>query len=160
QRRTPDPSKRREIIYDIQRHLAQQQYYVQMPSAIYVAVWEGALKNYGPNMGYDYGGRLMAAWLHRGEAARLPPSASRSAASAQGLSRQASPRRGPVAPDRVADRLRPAAIDSRRRGGPDAGREGLREGHRRAARQARPRPSAAGPVLRVAREGGARRPGR
>ena len=65
QRRTFDAGKRREIIYDIQRHLAKQQYYIQMPSAIYVAVWEGALKNYGPNMGYDYGGRLMAAWLDR-----------------------------------------------------------------------------------------------
>jgi peptide/nickel transport system substrate-binding protein len=65
QRRTSDPAKRREIIYDIQRHLAKQQYYVQMPSGIYVAVWEGAVKNYGPNMGYDYGGRLMAAWLDR-----------------------------------------------------------------------------------------------
>jgi peptide/nickel transport system substrate-binding protein len=65
QRRTFDAGKRREIVYDIQRHLAKQQYYVQMPSAIYVAVWEGALKNYGPNMGYDYGGRLMAAWLDR-----------------------------------------------------------------------------------------------
>src|SRR5207249_8723074 len=32
-----------------------------LPSGIYIAVWEGALKNYGPNMGYDYGGRLMAA---------------------------------------------------------------------------------------------------
>jgi peptide/nickel transport system substrate-binding protein len=65
QRRTLDIAKRREIIYDIQRHLAKQQYYVQMPSAVYVAVWEGALKNYAPNMGYDYGGRLMAAWLDR-----------------------------------------------------------------------------------------------
>ncbi|HZO41924.1 MAG TPA: ABC transporter substrate-binding protein [Methylomirabilota bacterium] len=65
QRRTADPAKRREIIYDIQRHLAKQQYYVQMPSGIYIAVWEGAVKNYGPNMGYDYGGRLMAAWLDR-----------------------------------------------------------------------------------------------
>jgi peptide/nickel transport system substrate-binding protein len=65
QRRTLDPIKRREVIYDIQRHLALQQYYVQMPSAVYVAVWEGALKNYGPNMGYDYGGRLQAAWLDR-----------------------------------------------------------------------------------------------
>jgi len=65
QRRTLDLTKRREIIYDIQRHLAKQQYYVQMPSAIYVGVWERALKNYGPNMGYDYGGRLMAAWLDR-----------------------------------------------------------------------------------------------
>jgi peptide/nickel transport system substrate-binding protein len=65
QRRTFDPVKRREVIYDIQRHLAQQQYYVQMPSGVYIAVWEGALKNYGPNMGYDYGGRLQAAWLDR-----------------------------------------------------------------------------------------------
>jgi peptide/nickel transport system substrate-binding protein len=65
QRRTLDLAKRRDIIYDIQRHLAKQLYYVQMPSSIYIAVWEGALKNYGPNMGYDYGGRLMAAWLDR-----------------------------------------------------------------------------------------------
>jgi len=65
QRRTFDQAKRREIIYDIQRHLAKQQYYVQMPSGVYIAVWEGAIKNYGPNMGYDYGGRLMAAWLDR-----------------------------------------------------------------------------------------------
>lgn len=27
--------------------------------------WDGALKNYGPNLGYDYGGRLMSAWLDR-----------------------------------------------------------------------------------------------
>jgi peptide/nickel transport system substrate-binding protein len=65
QRRTFDVAKRREIIYDIQRHLAKKQYYVQMPSGIYIGVWEGALKNYAPNMGYDYGGRLMAAWLDR-----------------------------------------------------------------------------------------------
>ena len=65
QRRTLDVTKRREIIYDIQRYLAKQQYYVQMPSQIYLGVWEGALKNYAPNMGYDYGGRLMAAWLDR-----------------------------------------------------------------------------------------------
>jgi len=65
QRRTADVAKRRELIFDIQRHLAKQQYYVQMPSAVYVAVWEGALKNYAINMGYDYGGRLQAAWLDR-----------------------------------------------------------------------------------------------
>jgi len=65
QRRTFDAAKRRELIYDIQRHLAKQQYYVQMPSGVYIAVWEGALKNYGSNMGYDYGGRLQAAWLDR-----------------------------------------------------------------------------------------------
>jgi peptide/nickel transport system substrate-binding protein len=65
QRRTFDVAKRRELIYDIQRHLAKQQYYIQMPSGVYVAVWESALKNYGINMGYDYGGRLQAAWLDR-----------------------------------------------------------------------------------------------
>ena len=51
QRRTFDLAKRREIIYDIQRYLAKQQYYVQMPSGVYIAVWEGALKNYGPEHG-------------------------------------------------------------------------------------------------------------
>jgi peptide/nickel transport system substrate-binding protein len=65
QRRTFDVAKRREVIHDIQRHLAKQQYYVQMASSVLVAVWEGALKNYGPNLGYDYGGRLVAAWLDR-----------------------------------------------------------------------------------------------
>ena len=65
QRRTPDAGKRREVIHEIQRHLAKQQHYVQLPSAMAIGVWEGALKNYGPNLGYDYGGRLMAAWLDR-----------------------------------------------------------------------------------------------
>lgn len=65
QRRTAEPAKRREVLFDLQRHLAKQQYYVQMPSAVTVAVWDGALKNYGPNLGYDYGGRLLAAWLDR-----------------------------------------------------------------------------------------------
>jgi peptide/nickel transport system substrate-binding protein len=65
QRRTFDPTKRREVIHELQRHLAKQQYYIQIPSGVYVAVWDGALKNYGPNVGYDYGGRLVAAWLDR-----------------------------------------------------------------------------------------------
>ena len=61
----PRRAKRREVIHDLQRYLAKQQYYVQLPSGTYVAVWDGALKNYGPNLGYDYGGRLTAAWLDR-----------------------------------------------------------------------------------------------
>ena len=65
QRRTMDPARRREIIHEIQRYLATQQYYVAAPSQVYVAVWDGALKNYGPNLGYDWGGRLAAAWLER-----------------------------------------------------------------------------------------------
>ena len=65
QRRTVNGVKRRELVHELQRYLAGQQYYIQMPSAVYVAVWDGALKNYGPNLGYDYGGRLLQAWLDR-----------------------------------------------------------------------------------------------
>ncbi len=65
QRRAMDVKRRREVINDIQRHLAKQQYYVHAPAGTYIAVWDGALKNYGPNLGYDYGGRLVAAWLDR-----------------------------------------------------------------------------------------------
>ena len=65
QRRTLNGAKRRELLHELQRYLAGQQYYIQMPSAVYVAVWDGALKNYGPNLGYDYGGRLLQAWLDR-----------------------------------------------------------------------------------------------
>jgi len=39
-----------------------QQYYIQLASAVYIAVWDRALKNYGPNLGFDWGGRL---WLDR-----------------------------------------------------------------------------------------------
>jgi peptide/nickel transport system substrate-binding protein len=65
QRRTQDLAKRRKIIHDIQRHLANQQYYVQLGSAVQIAVWDNALKNYATNVSYDYGGRLQAAWLDR-----------------------------------------------------------------------------------------------
>src|SRR5262245_4529560 len=65
QRRTSDVKQRREVIHQSQRHLAKQQYYVHAPSGTYIAVWDPALKNYGPSLGYDYGGRLTAAWLDR-----------------------------------------------------------------------------------------------
>ena|SRR5215472_2929571 len=62
QRRTLDLTKRRQIVFDIQRYLVKQQYYIQLASAVYIAVWDRALKNYGPNLGFDWGGRL---WLDR-----------------------------------------------------------------------------------------------
>ena len=65
QRHTIDPGRRRDALAELQRYLARQQYYVQLASAVTIAVWDAALKNYGPNLGYDYGGRLMAAWLDR-----------------------------------------------------------------------------------------------
>jgi len=30
-----------------------------------VAAWEPHVKNFAPNIGHDYGGRLMASWLDR-----------------------------------------------------------------------------------------------
>ena len=47
QRRTVDPARRREILAELQRHLARQQYYVQLLAGEH-RVWDGALKNYGP----------------------------------------------------------------------------------------------------------------
>jgi peptide/nickel transport system substrate-binding protein len=65
QRRTADISKRREIIYDLQRYLSQQAYYLYGPSVSAVAAWEPYVKNFGPNIGHDMGGRLMVAWLDK-----------------------------------------------------------------------------------------------
>jgi peptide/nickel transport system substrate-binding protein len=65
QRRTLDAAKRRDIIWDIQRYLAEQVYYLYGPSARVVAAWEPHVRNFAPNLGNDYGGRLMAAWLDR-----------------------------------------------------------------------------------------------
>ena len=65
QRRTLDVAKRREIVYDIQRYLAEQVYYAFGPSGSAVAAWEPRVKNWAPNIGQDYGGRLMAAWLSK-----------------------------------------------------------------------------------------------
>ena len=66
QRRTFDESKRREIIFDIQRYFSQQAYHLFVsPAAKVVAAWEPYVKNFMPNIGNDYGGRLMGAWLDR-----------------------------------------------------------------------------------------------
>jgi peptide/nickel transport system substrate-binding protein len=65
QRRTFNAAKRREIIYDIQRYVSQHVYVIYGPSVMPVVAWESYVKNFGPNIGHDYGGRLMAAWLDR-----------------------------------------------------------------------------------------------
>ena len=65
QRRTVDEAKRREILYDLQRYLATQVYYLYGPSATVLAGWEPHVKNFGPNFGHDYGGRLMVAWIDK-----------------------------------------------------------------------------------------------
>lgn len=65
QRRTFDVKKRREIIYDIQRYVSQRAYIVYGPSVSAVAAWAPYVKNFGPNIGHDVGGRLMVAWLDK-----------------------------------------------------------------------------------------------
>ena len=65
QRRTFDVAKRRQIVYDIQRYLAEQAYFGANGSVKVVSAWEPYIKNYMPNNGHDYGGRLMAAWIDK-----------------------------------------------------------------------------------------------
>jgi peptide/nickel transport system substrate-binding protein len=65
QRRTTDAARRRDILWDIQRHLAEQAYYLYGPSARVVAAWDAHVRNFAPNLGNDYGGRLRATWLDR-----------------------------------------------------------------------------------------------
>jgi ABC-type transport system substrate-binding protein len=65
QRRTADPAKRRDIVWDIQRHVAHHAYYLYDASQKVVSAWEPYVKNFAPNNGFDYGGRLMAVWLDR-----------------------------------------------------------------------------------------------
>jgi peptide/nickel transport system substrate-binding protein len=63
--RTLDEKKRRQIVHEIQRHAAKQVYYLRLHSGIYQAALDPALKEFGPNLGYDYGGRLVGAWWDR-----------------------------------------------------------------------------------------------
>lgn len=65
QRRTFDDKKRRDIVYDIQRYASQQVYYGFGASVSCVGAWMPYVKNFGPNIGHDYGGRLMVAWLDK-----------------------------------------------------------------------------------------------
>ncbi len=65
QRRTLDAARRRQIVYDIQRYAAEQGYYTINGSTKVVSAWEPYIKNYAPNNGHDFGGRLMAVWIDK-----------------------------------------------------------------------------------------------
>src|SRR5262249_14103719 len=49
QQRTQDVEARRRIIFDIQRYLAEQQYYVYTNSVMVTGSWQPYVKNYAPN---------------------------------------------------------------------------------------------------------------
>ena len=65
QRRTQDLEARKKIIFDIQRYVAEQQYRVLLTSAMSTGSWQPYVKNYTPNLTFDYGGRAAALWLER-----------------------------------------------------------------------------------------------
>jgi peptide/nickel transport system substrate-binding protein len=65
QRRTFDVPKRRQIIFDIQRYLAEQALFGSNGSVKVVSAWDAHIKDYMPNNGFDYGGRMMAAWIDK-----------------------------------------------------------------------------------------------
>jgi peptide/nickel transport system substrate-binding protein len=65
QRRTLDAAKRKQIIYDIQRYAAENGYFGVDGSVNVVSAWEPYIKNYMPNNGFDFGGRLMAVWIDK-----------------------------------------------------------------------------------------------
>jgi peptide/nickel transport system substrate-binding protein len=65
QRRTNDLEARQEIVFDMQRYAAEQQYYVYLFSQMYTGSWQPYVKNYAPNLTFDFGGRVAALWLDR-----------------------------------------------------------------------------------------------
>jgi peptide/nickel transport system substrate-binding protein len=65
QRRTKELEARRRLVFDIQRYAAEQQYYVYLFSAMLTASWRPYVKNYAPNLTFDYGSRVAALWLER-----------------------------------------------------------------------------------------------
>jgi peptide/nickel transport system substrate-binding protein len=65
QRRTKDLQARKQLIFDIQRYVAEQQYYVYLNSGTITTSWQSYVKNFAPNHSFDYGNRAAALWLAR-----------------------------------------------------------------------------------------------
>jgi peptide/nickel transport system substrate-binding protein len=65
QRRLRDLDARKKLIADIQRYIADQQYYICLASPMYTGSWQPHVKNHAANVTYDYGSRVAALWLDR-----------------------------------------------------------------------------------------------
>ena len=65
QRRLRDLDARKKLIADIQRYIADQQYYVCLASPMYTGSWQPHIKNHAANVTYDYGSRVASLWLDR-----------------------------------------------------------------------------------------------
>jgi ABC-type transport system substrate-binding protein len=65
QMRTKDVEARKQLFFAIQQYAAEQQYYVYTYSAMITGSWQPYVKNYAPNLTFDYGNRAAALWLDR-----------------------------------------------------------------------------------------------
>jgi peptide/nickel transport system substrate-binding protein len=65
QRRTKDLEARKKIIFEIQRYVAEQQYYIYLNSNTYTGSWQPYVQNFAPQHSFDYGNRVAALWLER-----------------------------------------------------------------------------------------------
>jgi peptide/nickel transport system substrate-binding protein len=65
QRRELDPTKRKEIVHDIQRYLADKAYYVYVPNSPQYVSHPPYVKGFQHHDGYGLGLRLMYTWLDR-----------------------------------------------------------------------------------------------
>ena len=54
-----------ELVLDLERDAAEQQYYVYLYSLGYTTSWPNYVKGYAPNVSFDYGNRAAALWLER-----------------------------------------------------------------------------------------------
>jgi peptide/nickel transport system substrate-binding protein len=65
QRQTMDLEARKQLIFDMQRYAAEQQYYVYTNSGMVTVSWQPYVKNYAPSPTFDIGSRAAALWLDR-----------------------------------------------------------------------------------------------
>ena len=65
QRRLKDLEARKRVIFDIQRYIAERQYYVFLVSPTFTGSWPPYVKNHALNVTFDYGSRVAALWLDR-----------------------------------------------------------------------------------------------
>ena len=65
QRHTKELEARKKLIVDIQRYAAEQQYYVYLNTVMVTGSWQPYVKNYAPDLTFDYGSRAAALWLER-----------------------------------------------------------------------------------------------
>lgn len=65
QRHELDPEKRKRIVQDIQRYLADQAYYVYIPIGLNYDTHQPHFKGSAPKIGFTMVHRLIAAWLEK-----------------------------------------------------------------------------------------------